>query len=277
MDLTLEFLEPDRICGRQGGERRGIDPDAAHLHVGEHRRERHLDVREQVGEPLALKERRQALGEFLHKATVRGRLPRLERMVNQGRRCGIVDRDAVADRRLGEAEIPLARLEQIGGEQRVERGAGHPDATRAQGHVLPLEIVPLLGKAGVGKQPADVVVRGERFGVKPAACVAGSDRHTDRPRENRSARRPCHAEGERRCGPQPGDNSGDLLRPARLLERDRPRRWPGGGLRGLHVEERPHHRSLHSSDRSGRPDRHGRAAAHPHHAVEEAPETERPQ
>ena len=67
---------------------------------------------------------------------------------------------------LGEAVIPLAGVEQVGGEERVETAAGQVAARHTQGHSLPLEVVADLGHGRIAEQ----------LGEKPhAGPVAGRE------------------------------------------------------------------------------------------------------
>ena len=136
-----------------------VEPDAARLHAGEHRRERQLDVVEQAAEPLLV----DALLHHGREQRDRGGLGRarlrhgasanscpspssvsLDRPEHVGAEVGLGER---AQRVVGRR-----RVEQVAGEQRVERDAGDR-AARAKRHPLErLRVVRPLRRAGVGEE-----------------------------------------------------------------------------------------------------------------------------
>ena len=238
VNLPLERLQAARVVHRQGGQPGGIDADAAKLHACEHRCQRQLDIVKQFGHAVGRQPRRQPGGEVVHQPAVHRRRPGVAGVVDRRRGCGVIDRHAVPDRRLGEAKVPLACLQEIGRQQGVESHPCKADAASAEGDILPREVVTVLGHRGIGEQTTELHVLCHLVAAEPPGLAAGGEADPAGRLEDRSARGPRHADRDRGGVSEPGDG-GSNRRPSRLLDRHRSH----SGLRRLgraifHVKQR---------------------------------------
>jgi hypothetical protein len=163
----------------------------------------------------------------------------------------------------GEAEVPLARLEQIGGQQRVERPAAKREPERADSDVVPLEVVALLGDARVGEQFAKRLAASELPRGEPRDQIASGQRQAQRPRHGCGLGGQRDADHQRRERPQPRDQGGGRRVVGR---RDDLRAGRGDGL-GFpivtHVEERARSGGLADRRRCRLRSRLGSSPLHP--------------
>ena len=138
VNLRLERSEPVGILDREGGQPRLVDPHAPVFHGGEHHRQRHFQLGEEPVEARLRQRRRETGRQFPPDPTGRdglrgggGPVDGSGLAVAVARRPD-ADIDAVADAHLREAEIPFPRVDQVGGEHRVERTARQFDAHSPQ-------------------------------------------------------------------------------------------------------------------------------------------------
>ena len=242
VNLRLERDEPVGILRGKGSQRRQIDPHAPVFHGGEHHGQWHLQLGEELGEARLCERRRQADRQFPPNAAGSHGLCRVGRLVEDRAVTTVrhhdADIDAVAEAHLREAQVPFARIDQIGSEHRVECTASQFDPHGPQRQAVSLEIVAGLGNRRVGQQPAERGAGPELVGRHPGG---------DSTRRQRQARRWRHAgdaavdagsahaaDGDRGRGPQPRDDGlqGHLI--DRKLVRFLRQRAPGAarGRRG---------------------------------------------
>ena len=166
VDLPLEGRKPRRVVGRERGEHAAVDPHAAEFHVGEHRASGSLHVAKSAVEARGARAApASTAAEPLHEPARAA----ASRAASPGRSSAAAASaasrrlDAVAARHLREAEIALARVEQVGGQQRVERPRrpGRMPSVRSATSCR-LRSWPMLGDGRIGEQPATAVAATRR-------------------------------------------------------------------------------------------------------------------
>ena len=112
-----------------------------------------------------------------------------------------VDRDPLPPRHFREAVVALAGVEQVGGQEGVERAARRFDPDRVERHDLPFEIMPMFCHSRIPQQCRDRRaaggIRSQQLGPDPHGQIGGCQRQPRRRRQQRAFQPRRHADRKR--------------------------------------------------------------------------------